>query len=82
MSLINQHSFLISAAFINLLAAFFILRGGVTPWRVLGVLGVAVVLGLIWWVVRPRQSDLVEISRVEGHIGGGVPVLLEFQSPY
>jgi hypothetical protein len=82
MKLINQNSFLILLAAIFLGGAFFILRGGLTLSRALGLAALAVVLGLVWYGLRPRQSPEDELAHFEDRIGGEMPVLLEFQSPY
>ena len=40
-------------------------------------------LGSAWLTLHPRQTPLLENSRaVQQSIGAGVPVLLEFQSPF
>lgn len=82
MKLINQNSFLILLAAIFLGGAFFILRGGLTLSRALGLAALAVVLGLVWYGLRPRQSPEGELAHFEDQIGRVMPVLLEFQSPY
>ena len=82
MKVINQHSFLLTAATLILLAAFFIFRDGFSLPRALGLVALAGAVAGLWLAVRPRQSAALDISRVEEHIGGDIPVLLEFQSPY
>ncbi|MFO8036412.1 MAG: hypothetical protein R6U57_07295 [Anaerolineales bacterium] len=82
MKTINQNSFLILLGMIFLVGSFFVLWGGFTLPRVLGVFALAAVLGLVWYAVRPQQSPQDELERFEDQIGGEMPVLLEFQSPY
>ena len=44
-----------------------------------------IVAGLLvaWLILHPRQTPLMSDAKaVEAVIGGGKPVLLEFQSPY
>lgn len=44
-----------------------------------------ILMGLVfaWMTIRPRQTPLMENARaVQAKIGQGLPVLLEFQSPY
>ncbi len=44
---------------------------------------IALGLGLAYWSLRPLQTPLMgEAARVQASIGQGIPVLLEFQSPY
>jgi len=82
MKAVNQYSFLVSAGMIFLLGAVFFLRHGVSLRGILGVLGMAILLGGVWFVIRPRQSSTDDLARVEEYIGGEKPVLLEFQSPF
>lgn len=82
MKAVNQYSFLISAGIIFLLVAVFLLRHGLSLQRILGVLGIGILLGGVWFAIRPRQSSQDDLARVEAYIGGEKPVLLEFQSPY
>lgn len=81
--LVNQYSALWIAAAFVLLVALILFRGrpGVRDFIALGV----VIIGLVvaWVLLHPRQTPLMEDSRtVQSMIGQGVPVLLEFQSPY
>jgi hypothetical protein len=44
-----------------------------------------IVAGLVvaWLILHPRQTPLMSDAKaVQAMIGGGTPVLLEFQSPY
>jgi ferric-dicitrate binding protein FerR (iron transport regulator) len=65
-----------------LLAGFVLLRRGVSRGRValLVLLALALVAG--WWFVRPVQTPHADLASLQGQIGAGTPVLLEFQSPY
>lgn len=82
MKAVNQYSFLISAGVIFLLGAVLLLRHGLSLRGVLGVLGIGILLGGVWFAIRPRQSSRNDLARVEEYIGGEKPVLLEFQSPF
>lgn len=82
MRIINQLSFVIVAGIFFILGAAFLLRDGVNHGRIAGVLGLAIFLSGLWFAFRPRQSPQIELTHVEVYIGGGTPVLLEFQSPY
>ncbi len=82
MKTVNQYSFLISAGVIFLLGAVFLLRHGLSLRGIVGVLGMGILLGGVWFMVRPRQSSRDDLARIEEYIGGEKPVLLEFQSPY
>ncbi len=79
----NYYSFLlVSVAIVGVLAAVMLRRD--SGWRDYAVVGgTALLLFVIWLVVRPRQTVLSpDAAAVQAEIGAGVPVLLEFQSPY
>ena len=82
-SLGNQYSFIIAAAAIFLVAAIFLLSRK-PRWQEflsLGLIGVGLIAA--WVVLHPVQTPLMEnAQKVQDQIGQGMPVLLEFQSPY
>lgn len=81
--LINQYSALWMAGALVLLVVLIILRHKPTV-RDYIALGVVVVgLALAWVMLHPRQTPLMDDTKmVQDMIGDGKPVLLEFQSPY
>ena len=62
----------------------FILLSGKPRWQEflsLGVIGTGLVAA--WFILHPIQTPLMEnAQKVQDQIGQGMPVLLEFQSPY
>jgi len=78
----NQHSFLVAAAAVFLVLAAILLRDGVRPVDLvaLGALGLG--LALAFALLRPAASTERQAQLVRAQIGTGVPVLLEFLSPY
>ena len=51
--------------------------------EVAAFLGIFIALAALYFYLRPVQTELVgEAAEVQTMIGQGVPVLLEFQSPY
>ncbi len=82
-SIINQYSFIaIAIGFIAV--AGFILLTNKPRWNDYLAFGI-IVLGVVaaWGILHPRQTPLMEdAKKVQGMIGNGTPVLLEFQSPY
>jgi hypothetical protein len=81
--LVNQYSALwIAGAFVLLLALIlFQQRPKTSDFVAL----IVVIIGLVvaWSLLHPRQTPLMDDARtVQSMIGQGVPVLLEFQSPY
>lgn len=82
MKLINQFSFVFVAVLVLGAFGFFTLRGGFSISRLV-FLGAILLLSILAFVLfTPGTSTLDEADHVEAHIGGGSPVLLEFQSPY
>jgi hypothetical protein len=81
--LVNQYSALwIAGAFVlALVLILFRQKPKVSNFIALGV----VILGLAmaWILLHPTQTPLMDdAKKVQAMIGQGVPVLLEFQSPY
>jgi len=81
--LVNQYSALWIAGAFVLLVMLVLFREGPKA-RDFVALGVVITgLAVAWLLLHPRQTPLMDSSRtVQSMIGQGVPVLLEFQSPY
>jgi hypothetical protein len=79
---VNQHSFTLIGGAALILLAVALLRDGIQP-SDLAALG-ALLLGLTiaYALFNPGRSTQDDPAEVQAHIGGGTPVLLEFQSPY
>jgi thiol-disulfide isomerase/thioredoxin len=82
MTLVNQYSFLWITALALGLTAYFLLRLGKPEdaWLPLGALAAGLILAFM--LFSPGRQAVVPGVDVEGQIGVGTPVLLEFQSPY
>lgn len=82
MSFFNQHSFTLVGAAALLALAVYLLRDGArgSDWLALGALALG--LGLAFLLLNPGPSTLAQAEAVQAQIGGGVPVLLEFQSVF
>ncbi|RME90726.1 MAG: hypothetical protein D6770_01865 [Anaerolineae bacterium] len=81
--LINHYSAVWMAAVLVALVAFLLLRNKPSwpDFLAFGLLLAGVIVA--WLMLRPVQTPLAEdAQRVQEAIGGGTPVLLEFQSPY
>ena len=81
--IVNQYSALWMAGALVLLLVLVIFRHKpkTSDYIALGV--VVIGLGLAWLMLHPIQTPLMEDAKtVQSMIGQGVPVLLEFQSPY
>ena len=81
--LINQYSALWMAGAFVLLVVLIILRRKPTASDYVALGVVIIGLALAWTTLHPRQTPLMDDAKmVQEMIGGGKPVLLEFQSPY
>jgi hypothetical protein len=83
MTIVNQYSAVWIAVFLILIAGGFLLSRR-PKWPQITSFSVLVVgLVVAWIFLHPRQTGLVlDPAQVQGMIGHGMPVLLEFQSPY
>ena len=80
---LNQYSAMWMAGALVLLVVLIMLRHKpkMSDYVALGV--VIGGLALAWVMLHPRQTPLMENAKmVQEMIGQGMPVLLEFQSPY
>ncbi len=83
MQLINQYSFPFLAGVIILIIAGILLRKGGMEGLLVPL--AAIIMGFLvaFWLFSPGASaETSAAARVEGAIGSGKAVLLEFQSPY
>ena len=79
-SLINQNSFLLLVIILWMIAAGVLLRkeSGSRQWILLG--GITVILGAVFFLLRPAPLVDKPAANIAAHIGAGKPVLLEFRS--
>jgi hypothetical protein len=83
MKIFNQYSAIWIAAFLLAVAGVILLRRN-PKWPQFLAFSM-LVLGLVaaWIVLHPRQTaQVIDAAQVQAKFGQGVPVLLEFQSPY
>jgi multisubunit Na+/H+ antiporter MnhB subunit len=81
--LVNQYSALWIAGAFVLLAALILFRKKPKTSDFVALIVVIVGLVVAWFLLHPRQTPLMDdANKVQSMIGRGVPVLLEFQSPY
>ena len=64
------------------LVAFWMLRKGFKPKDSLKLMLLAVVLLIVWLLLRPSQASTTELIQFQEQLGQGRAVLLELQSPY
>jgi membrane protein DedA with SNARE-associated domain len=83
MQLINQYSFPFLAGVIILILAGILLRKGGTEGLLVPLAAMLVGFLVAFWLFSPGASaETSAAAKVEGAIGSGKAVLLEFQSPY
>ena len=82
MRIINQYSFLVAAVFLIGLLAVLANRTRAKQGAYLALALVVVAILVAWYFLRPTPSVLANAAEIQAQIGSGVPVLLEFQSPY
>jgi hypothetical protein len=78
----NQHSFLVAAGAALFLLAALLLRDGPRPSDLIALGALCLGLALAYALLQPGESTQAQAQDVRARIGHGVPVLLEFQSPY
>ena len=79
----NQYSFLLLALGLAVLAGVILLTRKPRWNDYLAFAAILTGLILAWVILHPRQTPLMDDARkVREMIGAGVPVLLEYQSPY
>ncbi len=79
---INQNSFLLVAAVTLGAAAILLLRDGVRLTDLLALGALALGVWAAQALLRPRAGSPADAHSIRADIGAGLPVLVEFQSPY
>jgi len=82
MKIINQYSLIFFFILVALITAVLLFNGGVKPTDFLILVGLLAVVWIGWLFFKPKASP--EGISISNHpmIGSGIPVLLEFQSPF
>ena len=83
MAIFNQYSAILISVVLVVIAGMILLRRK-PKWPQITAFGVLVVgLATAWLFLHPRPTvSVMDAAQVQGSIGQGTPVLLEFQSPY
>lgn len=82
MNPLNLYSVPLMLLVFILLAGSLLLRGGLRRGRVAILLVLVIALVVVWFTIRPVQTPTEGDEELRNRIGAGIPVLLEFQSPY
>lgn len=79
---VNEHSYILAAAFLLLLLAIFLIARHV-PNSVLIWIGATMVVTIIWFAARTGSgTQYASVDQYEAAIASGQPVLVEFYSDY
>ena len=82
MRLINQYSFILLAIIIFLVLLVYFLRNGLGQREIIALGALLLGFTAAMFLFNPGDSTLSEEETAVDFIGGGTPILLEFQSPY
>jgi len=82
MSILNQYSFVFFILLLLGILAIVLFRKGVQKRKIAIYASVVVGLIAIWFMIKPSQNLSISQDQTQTLIGSGLPVLLEFQSPY
>lgn len=77
----NQNSFLVTVVFIEVAAAWYLLRTGINTGNILRLLVVTAVIAAVFFGMRPSGSSEASTDAFLARMGQGTPALLEFKSP-
>jgi hypothetical protein len=82
MEFLNQYSFTLIAGTLIILFSIFIFRGGVGQREIIALGALIIGFLVAYWFFSPGESSSGGGERTNAAIGSGIPVLLEFQSPF
>jgi hypothetical protein len=82
MEFINQYSFTVVAGTLIIVFAFFIFRYEIGQRQVISLVALVIGFFVAYSFFNPGESSTGGASRVADAMGGGKPVLMEFQSPF
>ena len=82
MKFINQHSFVLFAGTLLSIMGVSVVRSGVTLLRVIIFAGLFLGLAVTYLLLRPEATKSQDTAEIGIRIGTGIPMLLEFLSPY
>jgi hypothetical protein len=78
--LINHNSAILFSLLILAIGAIVLVRRGFETRRLVAYAALGVLVAAGFFAVRPQAGTGASIEEITGQIGGGTPVLLEFQS--
>jgi hypothetical protein len=78
--LINHNSAILFSIVILLVGTILMVRRGMETKRVVAFFALVVIVATAFFTLRPPAGTSASASEITSQIGGGKPVLLEFQS--
>jgi hypothetical protein len=83
MAIFNQYSAIWISVVLVVIAGVILLRRKPKWPQITAFVALVVGLATAWLFLHPHQTvSVMDAAQVQGSIGQGTPVLLEFQSPY
>lgn len=79
---LGAYSLIFLALLMLVLVGFLLFRNGIRLTEAVAFALLLVGLMIAWLILRPRATPVANLNEVTAQIGAGMPVLLEFQSPY
>lgn len=79
---LGAYSLILLALLMLALTGVLLFRKGIRPAEAAAFALVLIGLIAAWLVLRPRATPAANLNEITAQIGAGMPVLLEFQSPY
>jgi len=82
MSFINQHSFTLTALFVEAVLAILLFRDGIRALDVAALATIAIAFAISWLMLRPGTGTMMEGDALQAKLESSGPTLLEIQSEY
>ena len=82
MSFINQHSFTLTALFVEAVLAILLFRDGIRALDVAALATIAIAFALSWLMLRPGAGTMMDGDTLQAKLESSGPTLLEIQSEY
>jgi Mn2+/Fe2+ NRAMP family transporter len=82
MSFINQHSFILTALFVEAVLAILLFRDGIRALDVVALVTIAIAFAISWLMLRPGAGTMMDGDALQAKLESTGPTLLEIQSEY
>ena len=82
MEFVNQYSFTLVAGILIIVFSLFIFRQRIAQREITALIALIIGFLVAYWFFNPGESSTGGGERAQASVGSGIPVLIEFQSPY